>query len=299
MNTLIRLKRTTPVVVIASVLTCFALSSATQAVIPPPDGGYPGFTTAEGSNALQNLTTGVGNTAAGWHSLFTNSVGNMNTAIGAGTLLFNTGNNNTATGALALLSNTIGIENTANGAFALVSSTSSGNTAIGAYALNHNTTGALNTAIGDAALLNNTTGEVNVALGELAGVNNTIGDGNTIVGARALINNITGGNNIALGLNAGENVTSAGSTICIGSAGANVNNSCYIGNIFDATSSGGTAVYCNSNGRLGTVQSSRRFKEKIKPMENASEVLFALKPVTFRYKQEVDPEGTVCRSSAW
>jgi len=70
-----------------------------------------------------------------------------------------------------------------------------------------------------------------------------------------------------------------------------VNNSCYIGNIFGATSSGGTAVFINSDGRLGTTTSSRRFKEEIKPMEQASEVLFALKPVTFRYKKEIDPQG--------
>ena len=100
-------------------LACFAFSPQMQALSPPPDGGYPNFTTAEGTNTLKNLTTGVGNTATGWHSLFTNSTGNLNTAIGAGALLFNTGGNNTATGALALLSNTGGFYNTADGAFAL------------------------------------------------------------------------------------------------------------------------------------------------------------------------------------
>src|SRR6476660_8411944 len=113
MNPLFELKKTAPLLLITLTLLCFGLLPKVLAVVPPPDGGYPGFTTAEGQNALQNLTTGVGNTAAGWHSLFTNSVGNLNTAIGAGTLLFNTGDNNTATGALALLSNTTGIANTA------------------------------------------------------------------------------------------------------------------------------------------------------------------------------------------
>ena len=68
-------------------------------------------------------------------------------------------------------------------------------------------------------------------------------------------------------------------------------NSCYIGQIFGATSSNGVAVFINSNGRLGTATSSRRFKDDIKPMERASEALFALKPVTFRYKKAVDPQG--------
>ena len=116
-------------------LACFALLPKALAVVPPPDGGYPGFTTAEGQNALQNLTTGVGNTAAGWHSLFTNSVGNLNTAIGAGTLLFNTGDNNTATGVAALLLNTTGADNTANGTATLVNNSSGGNnTAVGSFA---------------------------------------------------------------------------------------------------------------------------------------------------------------------
>jgi hypothetical protein len=72
-------------------LACFALSPTAQAVVPPPDGGYANFTTAEGQNALFSLTTGVGNTAVGWFSLFSNTDGSFNTAVGAGTLLFNVG----------------------------------------------------------------------------------------------------------------------------------------------------------------------------------------------------------------
>src|SRR5262245_57666157 len=59
---------------------------AAEAVLPPPDGCYPGFTTAEGCKALENLTTGLGNTAIGWYSLFTNTAGSYNTAVGAGAL---------------------------------------------------------------------------------------------------------------------------------------------------------------------------------------------------------------------
>ena len=83
----------------------------------------------------------------------------------------------------------------------------------------------------------------------------------------------------------------ASNVICIGALGNNVDNSCYIGQIFGATSSGGVAVFINSNGRLGTMTSSRRFKEKIKPMDQASEALYALKPATFRYKKGIDPQG--------
>ena len=81
---------------------CLASGPKAQAVVPPPDGGYPNFTTAEGQNALFNLTTGSANTAVGWFSLFGNTTGSFNTATGAGSLLFNTGDSNTAFGAAAL-----------------------------------------------------------------------------------------------------------------------------------------------------------------------------------------------------
>jgi hypothetical protein len=94
-----------------------------------------------------------------------------------------------------------------------------------------------------------------------------------------------------LGVQAGANVTTADQVICIGAAGENVSNSCYIGNIFSATSGSGTAVFVNSAGKLGTSTSSRRFKQQIKPMEQASEALYALKPVSFHYKKEIDQQG--------
>ncbi len=102
---------------------------------------------------------------------------------------------------------------------------------------------------------------------------------------------MTGSINIALGFEAGTGVTTADNVICIGAPGQNVDGSCYIGQIFGATSSGGSAVFINSEGKLGTTVSSRRFKEEIKPMEEASEALFALKPVTFCYKKGIDPQG--------
>jgi len=280
-----------------------------HAVVPPPDGGYPGGNTAEGQNALLSQTTGGFNTALGWFSLKSVTTGSYNTGVGAGTLVVNSADQNTATGAAALLLNTTGSFNTANGALALLNNTTGhSNTAIGRGALQNNTTGDQNTAIGDRALFLDTTGHSNTATGSLAlfinnGIQNTAngaaalgsnstGNANTAIGDGALINNTAGSGNIALGAFAGDNVMTANDVICIGAPGANVSNSCFIGQIFGATSSSGIPVLINSNNRLGTTTSSKRFKEDIKPMDKISEVLLALKPVTFRYKKEIDPTGT-------
>ena len=169
-----------------------------------------------------------------------------------------------------------------------------GNNAVGQDALQGNTTGFANNAFGFKALFSNTIGAQNAAFGDQALLNSTTGGGNTAVGAIALSNNTTGITNTALSFNAGFNVTTADNVIVIGTnvGGQNVDHSCFIGEIFGQTSSGGTAVFIDSNGRLGTATSSRRFKEGIKQMEQASEALFALKPVAFRYKKQIDPAGT-------
>jgi len=118
--------------VLIPVLAYFSASPSSQAVSPPPDGGYPGGNTAEGQNALLSLTAGTYNTAVGLSSLQSNLTGDFNTAIGAGTLFANTADANTATGVGALLNNTTGANNTANGVFALFDNTTGGNnTAIG------------------------------------------------------------------------------------------------------------------------------------------------------------------------
>jgi hypothetical protein len=141
-------------------------------------------------------------------------------------------------------------------------------------------------------LLTNTTGNANTALGLDALSSNTTGNNNTAIGDAALNSNTTGSGNTVVGFNSGFAVTTANNVICIGAsvAGANVNDSCYIGSIFGATASGGTAVFIDSNNKLGTVVSSKRFKEEIEPMNNTSEALFSLKPVTFRYKRDIDPD---------
>ncbi len=253
-------------VAVTFVLVTFALQPMVKAVIPPPDGGYPGFNTAEGQKALSGLTTGIGNTAVGWFSLFSNNDGSFNTALGAGTLLFNVGNQASGEGTQ--------------------------NTAIGTAALLSNTTGASNTATGTTALLNNTTGNDNVATGVRALFSNTTGSSNIAIGSSALPNNTSGNFNIAVGSGAGGAITDAFNCIAIGHSGANVNQSCFIGNIRNAVvAPDAMPVLIDSAGKLGTTNgSSRRFKTHIKPMDEASEAILAFKPVTFHYKS--DKTGT-------
>jgi trimeric autotransporter adhesin len=181
------------------------------------------------------------------------------------------GSGNTANGLEALLFNTTGGDNPAIGAFALHDNTTGNtNTAIGLDALEHNTTGNTNTAIGNAALFIVTTGDRNVALGNLAGSNLT-----------------TGSNNIYIGNAGGSGGES--NKIRIGTVGTQ--NGTFIAGISGAIVPGGVGVIVGANGKLGTVVSSVRFKDEIKAMDKASEAILALKPVTFRYKPELDPDG--------
>jgi trimeric autotransporter adhesin len=363
------------------VLGCFGLLPTAQAVVPAPDGGYPGNNTADGQDALFSLSTGLDNTANGFQALFNNTFGSANTASGSLALYGNTtGNDNTATGRLALYSNTTGGLNTATGDSALFfNTTGNDNTATGAFALSHNTTGGENTATGGAALESNTTGSNNTATGGTALESNTTGRNNTATGAlalyfndtgnnntatgvgalfgcsggecgpstgsnntatgtaallgnvtglqntatgsfalyfndtgnnntadgfAALLNNTTGAGNIALGNFAGSSLTNGNNNIDIGNPGVageantirigtqGMQNATYVAGIFGKTTPRGTPVFINANGQLATVPSSARFKEQIKPMGNASEAILALKPVTFRYTKEIDPERT-------
>ena len=268
MNPSIRVKKAALLFVVP--LVCFGLLPKAQAVNPPPDGGYPGGNTAEGQNALLNLTSGGFNTAVGFFSLRSDTEGKFNTGVGAGTLFVNTADQNTAVGAGALL-NTSGGQNTATGAFALF----------------NNTIGLQNTANGIFALFNNTTGSDNTASGLNALASNTTGEGNTAVGDVALVSNTTGNFNTALGLLAGSNVITANNVICIGADGFDVSDSCFIGNIRGASvSPDAIPVFVDSSDKLGTMTSSKRFKKHIKPMDKESEAILTLKPVTFQYKDD-------------
>ena len=289
------------VIQISILIVCLRLSPRAHAVVPAPDGGYPGGNTAEGQTALLTLTTGQFNTAIGFLSLGSNTVGSFNTGVGAGALLVNVGggngegSQNTATGAGALLSNSTGGDNTASGAFALFSNTTGvANTANGSGALQSNTTGRDNTANGFKTLHNNTTGDKNTATGLSALFSNTTGIQNTAIGYFAGDNQTTGGNNVALGFNAGSFQTTGSDNVYIGAnmfGVAGESNACYIKSIFSHTTASGIPVLINSNNKLGTTTSSKRFKEDIKPMDKASEAVLALRPVIFRYKKEIDPEG--------
>jgi trimeric autotransporter adhesin len=218
MHPLTQLKKATPLIL---ALGCFAFLSIAQAVVPPPDGGYPNANTAEGDSALQNLTAGSFNTALGIDALFKSTASIGNTATGAGALLNNTGDFNTANGA--------------------------------------------------GALINNTAGSSNIALGLLAGANLTTGD-----------------NNIDIG-NAGGSGES--NTIRIGTQ--NTQTAAFMAGISGQSAIGGDAVFVTSAGKLGTttVVSSQRFKDDIKAMGKDSEAILTFKPVTFRYKKEIDSGG--------
>ena len=270
--------------------------------------------TAVGTLALLGNTDGDSNNALGAFALQNNTIGGSNEAVGAAALFNNIkAFDNVAIGDSALYNN----DSTGHGVAA-------GNTAVGTSALFSNTDGGSNTAVGQNALFANTGGNFNTAIGYDAGSNgnnnttvgvNTLlnvsqGDNNTVVGVNALkgasIPSVTGGDtaignnaltnvlnateNTAIGDGAGANLTSGNFNVYIGAGVGGVSiesNTTRIRNVYNSVASA-RAVYVNSDNKIGTLSSSRRYKEQIKPMEHASETLFALKPVTYRYKKEVD-----------
>jgi plastocyanin len=218
------------------------MPTATPAIVA--DGCYPNFTTAEGCDALSSLTTGAGNTALGWRSLFLNTTGSFNTGVGGGALALNNGSSNTAVGVAALLLNTSGAQNTALGTNSLV----------------FNDTGSNNTGTGYFSLMNNTTGASNTATGWDALTANTTGSNNTAIGNQALQSNVSNSDHVAIGNMAGSGITSVDNNIIIGhhsgvhSVFGQESDRCFIDNIFGAPVSAATAavVMIDSDGRLGT-----------------------------------------------
>ena len=236
---------------------------------------------------------------------------------GAGNPGVSTGTGNTALGDNALSSNTTGFFNTAVGFDACAANTTGFlNTCIGTFALGSNTDGDLNTAVGNGALSSNTTGDTNTAIGVEALDLNTTASGNTAVGFEALVNTSTGGNNTAVGANAlsgtsgtgnialgrfaGQNIGSGSNNIDIGNKApgnesstirigtSSVHSATFIAGINGATSASGVEVFVDSNGQLGTITSSLRFKEDVADMGGASDELMKLRPVTFHYKAPYD-----------
>ncbi len=259
------------------------------------------YNTAVGGGALA-LNDGDSNTAVGAAALLLNTSGTVNTATGTDALLYNdSGSSNTANGAFALFSNTSGGSNTGIGFSALFNNIEGGgNTAVGNNALFSNTTGSSNTALGSTALYNNTEGGINTAIGSQALYDNTTGTQNTAIGLQALSNNNTGNNNTANGYRAGLNVTGDGN-VSIGASvvgEAGVDNTTWIRNVYTTVQpvvgTDPDNVTVNSDGRLGRGNvSSRRYKHDIKPMDKASQVLYRLEPVSFRYKKEYDATQTL------
>ena len=284
-------------------LTCFGLSPQARALCQEFCNDSLANTFL-GTSAGANNTTGNNNTAVGFFALNFNSTGYNNTANGFYALVDNaTGSGNTANGVQALALNSTGNDNTANGVQALSSNTTGNfNTATGFAALVLNDAGTANTANGAYALYSNEIGNYNTATGQGSLFSNT-GSNNTASGSNALFYNTTGGSNIALGDSAGINLTTGSNNIDIGNKGKagesqyirigtkGTHTHTFIAGISGVTVGGGVGVIIDTNGKLGTVVSSERFKDEVKPMDKASEAILALKPVTFRYKKELDSEG--------
>jgi hypothetical protein len=244
-------------ITLLTALGVLALSPIVQAVNPAPDGGYPGANTAEGQNALLNLTTGTFNTAVGLSSLQANTTHRLNTAVGAAALLVNDSDQNTATGAAALVSNTSGAFNTADGAFALSS----------------NTTGDNNTAVGLQALFNNVAGIGNTALGFNAGFNVT-GDDNIDIGY--FVEGVAGENNT---IRIGSNLPQGGQS------------NCYIGGVFDGNVGPDSFfIFDNADNKIGDIVggtgSKIRAMDFIQDHKKVAELEAAVAALTAQFKEQ-------------
>jgi hypothetical protein len=257
--------------------------------------------TAVGAGTLFSTVHASRNTAIGGAALFSNTDGERNTAVGTLALWSNTiGDFNTALGDSALFHNTTGISNSAIGYQALIQNREGGgNTAIGYFSLWLNSTGGGNTAIGDGALFASN-GNSNTAVGAGA-LQHPAGDSNTALGVNAGVD-ISGSNNIVIGANVfgfggsntiviGANVGMLGESNTIRIGNTDITDT-FISGISGTTVASGAAVLVDSSGHLGTVTSSKRFKDEIRPMNKTSEAIFSLEPVTFRYRKEIDPGGT-------
>jgi hypothetical protein len=244
--------------------------------LPTTSGSGNGVITQNGSSLVHTFTTEPG------------SVGDLNLFIGTQAGNFtSTQGENVGIGPLTLSSITNATEEVA----------------IGSQALQHDSTGNDNTAIGTQAMQTLVSGNNNVAVGYQAlnvlnGNNN-----NTAIGTQALSNLGSGTMNIGLGYQAGMNLTSGNNNVYIANIGvasesdiirigtSGTQTACYISGINGVTSAGGTAVYVNSSGQLGTVPSSRRYKKDIRNMASVTALLSTLRPVTFKYIPERDASG--------
>ena len=302
------------------------LISSTKAVSPPPDGGYGRDNTAEGEGALFSLTFGSSHTAVGYHALYNLRQDFGSTVIGS-LALSNTGDlfgSNIAIGFQTLLKDRKGYNNVAVGVNALLDQRGTlfgfDNGAIGANALRSSINGVALSAVGSGARRNGRAGNC-VVLGYNA-LRAGAGGGLSVVAGRSayynggglftvalgaqVLSNLadTSEENIAIGFGAGRGLTGNSSdNIDIGNAGNDGDNgvirigepsiqrATFIAGINGVTIGDGTGLLVSREGQLGTVTSSARYKEAIRPIERTSEVLYLLQPVTFRYKRALDPDG--------
>ena len=179
-----------------------------------------------------------------------------------------------------------------------------GNTGIGQAALANSSNSALNTAVGWQTLNHHTNGSANTALGSQALFYHLRGGDNTVVGSGAVYSLTNGSDNIVLGSGAGYNLFNGSHNILIGNSGkfvedgtirlgtAGTHDTTYIAGLFGRTAAFGVPVYVTDLGQLGTLPSSRRFKQDIQEMGEASKGLLALRPVTFQYRSDIDPHAT-------
>ena len=254
------------------------------------DTKYNGQNIFIGNSSGSLNTTGLGNCTLGYRSMIANTLGTDNIAIGSFSLLSNvSGNNNISIGKNTLTSNTNGTNNIA----------------ICSSALNANTTGLNNFAAGFGVLSANTTGTNNVAIGINSLLKNIIGTFNVGIGINTLSNLLSGSTNIAIGNNSsgtgsGSAFTSSETNnICIGAFGNTGDNNtiaignsshskCFIRGIYNITTGGGIPVFINSSNQLGTISSSRRFKENIINAKNYN--ISNLRVVNFNYKEFPDKQ---------
>lgn len=254
------------------------------------------FNTGIGSDVLNGNDTGTDNVGVGSEALVSNDSGSSNTAIGSVTLANNTsGDRNVAVGSESLLSNTTGGSNTAVGTVALVNNiTGILNVAVGDSALFHNIAGSRNISVGAGSLVSSN-GDDNIAVGYHTIRSNTTGISNIGIGSNALFNNISGSGNIAIGDSAGINIPNGDNNIYISNQGpiasesdtiriGDVQTSCFIAGINGVSVGAGILVLIDSDGQLGTLLSSERYKRDIKDID--SNILMQLKPREFRYKTD-------------
>ena len=273
-------------------------------------GGANTFLGGDSGNFTLDTGVATGSTGVGWKALAAVTTGDANTGLGSRALTATTsGASNTGVGSGALSTNTTGNGNTALGTNALRSNLGgSGNVGVGVNALNDIVSGGSNVAVGTGALGQATDASDNVAMGRgaLFQVNASSGaaDGNVAVGSVAGTTLKEGAYNIFVGWGAGINLTSGNNEILIGAdvAGtesgtirigtSGTHKDAYLAGVFGSTVASGAAVYVDGGGKLGTITSSRRYKDDIQDMAGDSDVVMKLRPVSFLYRPDLDETRT-------